>query len=444
MALPTPADSGAVKHAPPPSELPIYQREDPSAVSFFGRTNYSAALEEKKFIFGIKRTDRLSNMYVLGKSGVGKTQLMAMLIRQDLAYDHPVCVVDPSGELIEHVLDFVPQHRVRRTLLIDVASGIGGVNILADVPKEHRQQYAQALSEVFERQFGSRWTAHIEYVLRSALLALLDMPNATLAHIADLFLKPDARAAAAAHARDDLTRNFWANEYEEWERRYHAEAIVPIMNVLGPLVTNQQLTAAFSHPSPQGSIDATLADKGMVLVSAAKHHVGDRAAGFAGALVLARLSLIGGVRERARGTAPVMYCYIDELPKFITATLVSMYGSSHRQRIAYTVSQQLAGQIGAGVRSALVANTGTIIAFRVDADDAKWLEGEFQPTFKARDFIHLAKHECYIKLMIDGNVYDPFSASLLKLHPQKGVSYRQLLVAGKGGPAERSDVEASA
>lgn len=429
MALPQSTDSGAIKHAPPPSELPIYQREDPSAVSFIGRTNYSAALEEKKFIFGIKRSDRLSNVYVLGKSGVGKTQLMAMMARQDIAYGHPVCIIDPSGELIENVLDFIPRERVEHTLLLDVANGgSGGINVLANVPKEYRQQFAHALTEVFERQFGSRWTAHIEYALRNAILALLDMPNATITDIANVFTKPDMRASAATHARDELTRNFWANEYADWEHRYHADAIVPIMNVLGPLVTNQRLTAALSNTSTSHSIDETIQQKGIVLVNAAKHHVGDRAAGFVGALILARLSLIGLMRERARAASPTVYCYIDELPKFITATLVSMYGNSHRQRIAYTVSQQVAVQIGAGVRASLIANTGTIIAFRVDAEDAKWLEGEFQPTFKARDFIHLAKHECYVKLMIDGNVYDPFSATLLKLHKQRGVSYRELIV----------------
>lgn len=428
MALPQSSDSAVVKHAPPPSELPIYQREDPSAVTFIGRTNYSAALEEKKFIFGIKRTDRLSNIYVLGKSGVGKTQLISMMVRQDIAYGHPIFVVDPSGEIIEHVLDFIPRERVERTLLLDLADARAkGINVLSQVPKEYRQQYAQTITEIFERQFGTRWTAHIEYALRNAILALLDMPNASMTNISDLFLNADMRASAATHARDELTRNFWANEYTDWEGRYHAEATLPIMNVLGPLVTNQQLMAALSDNQSERSIDDTIAAKGIVLINTAKHHIGDRAAGFAGALMLARLSLIGLARERSRATPPTVYCYIDELPKFITTTLVGMYGSSHRQRIAYTVTQQVASQIGGSIRAGLIANTGTIIAFRVDADDAKWLEGEFQPTFKSRDFIHLGKHECYVKMMIDGNVYDPFSAALLKLHAQQGVSYRSLL-----------------
>ena len=369
---------------------------------------------------------------------------MAMMARQDIAYGHPICIIDPSGDLIEHVLDFIPRERAEHTLLLDVARGGEGINVLANVPKEYRQQFAQALTEVFERQFGSRWTAHIEYALRNAILALLDMPSATITDIANMFTKSEMRASAATHARDELTRNFWASEYTDWEHRYHADAIVPIMNVLGPLVTNQQLTAAVSSATTSQSIDETIQQSGIVLVSAAKHHVGDRAAGFVGALVLARLSLIGIMRERARSVPQTVYCYIDELPKFITNTLVSMYGNSHRQRIAYTVTQQVAVQIGSGVRAGLIANTGTIIAFRVDAEDAKWLEGEFQPTFKARDFIHLGKHECYAKLMIDGNVYDPFSASLLKLHKQRGVSYRALIVPdGRSEEGNVGDMEAT-
>ena len=171
-----------IKYAPPPPELPMYGRIDPKEVSFIGRTNYVAALEEKKFVFGLKRVDRRRHLYMVGKSGVGKSKLIELLIRQDIAYGHGVCVMDPHGDLIEAILDFVPKNRVEDVIIIDPSDLDYPVafNPLSNIAPEFKHQLTQGLIEVLEKQFGANWTPRLEHVFRFTCLALLDYPHATM------------------------------------------------------------------------------------------------------------------------------------------------------------------------------------------------------------------------------------------------------------------------
>src|SRR3990167_77744 len=153
------------KYGPPPPELPIYQHVDPKEVSFIGRTNYEAPLESKKYVFGIKRKDRRRHVYIVGKSGVGKSKLLELLVRQDIMYGHGLCFIDPHGDVIEAILDYIPEERIEDVVLIDPADSSYPVsfNPLQKVPLELKHQMAQGLIEVMERQFGANWTPRLEH-----------------------------------------------------------------------------------------------------------------------------------------------------------------------------------------------------------------------------------------------------------------------------------------
>ncbi|MEK9209282.1 MAG: DUF87 domain-containing protein [Patescibacteria group bacterium] len=171
-----------IKIAPPPSELPIYRQADPREVSFFGRTNYESALEAKKFIFGIKREDRRRHLYIVGKSGVGKSKLLELLMRQDIAHGFGLCFIDPHGDVISNILDFIPENRLEDVVLIDPSDTNFPVsfNPLQNVNPELKHQLTQGLIEVMEKQFGANWTPRLEHVFRFTVLALLDYPEATM------------------------------------------------------------------------------------------------------------------------------------------------------------------------------------------------------------------------------------------------------------------------
>src|SRR4030042_4534846 len=204
-----------IKYASPPSELPIYGKVKPEECSFFGRTNYEAALEEKKFIFGIKRPDRRRHIYTVGKSGVGKSKFLELLIRQDIAYGHGVCLIDPHGDLVEDVLNFIPKERANDVVLIDPADLDFPVsfNPLINIAPELKHQVTQGLIEVLERQFGANWTPRLEHVFRFTVLALLDYPEATMRGMILMLTDRNYRQKAIEYIEDDMVKRFWAVEF---------------------------------------------------------------------------------------------------------------------------------------------------------------------------------------------------------------------------------------
>src|SRR3989338_3222988 len=223
-----------IKLAPPPPELPVYKYVNPAGVTFFGRTNYVAPLEEKRFIFGIKRKDRRRHMYVIGKSGVGKSKLLELMLRQDISYGHGVCLIDPHGDVIEDLLHFIPEERIGDVVLID-PSDLGwpvSFNPLQNVNPELKHQVAQGMIEVMEKQFGANWTPRLEHVFRFTVLALLDFPYATMRGMISMLTDREYRQRVVDFISDDMVKRFWAVEFADWSEKFDTEAIIPLVNKL--------------------------------------------------------------------------------------------------------------------------------------------------------------------------------------------------------------------
>ncbi|MFA4942646.1 MAG: DUF87 domain-containing protein, partial [Patescibacteria group bacterium] len=207
-----------IKYAPPPPELPVLGKVLPEDTSFIGRTNYVAGFEEKKFVFGIKRSDRRRHLYVIGKSGVGKSKLLELLIRQDIAYGKGVCIIDPHGDVIDAILDFIPENRVNDVCIIDPSDAEFPVsfNPLANIDPLFKHQLAQGLIEVMKKQFGANWTPRLEHVFRFTVLALLDYPDATMRGMVSILTNKGYRDAVIEHIKDDMVKRFWSIEFLDW------------------------------------------------------------------------------------------------------------------------------------------------------------------------------------------------------------------------------------
>ncbi|MSR76325.1 MAG: hypothetical protein EXS68_01925 [Candidatus Ryanbacteria bacterium] len=407
-----------IKYAPPPSKLPIYQRVDPREVSFFGRTNYEAALEEKKFIFGINRADRTRHMYIIGKRGVGKTKLMETLVRQDIAYGHGVCVIDPDGDLIASILDFIPEERASDVIVIDPSDIQHSIafNPLADVEPELRHQVARGLVEIVERQFGNTWNPQIEHVFRFACLALLDYPRAAFKDFVTILKEVDFRMEVAEHIQDDMVRRFWQHEFRAWADKYEAEAITPLVNKLWAFIANPFLKGMFTEKHNKIDFDAILAGEKIVLINLAKGKIGDDNASLLGSLCILKLQEAGIARAVDKeNTWRDFYLYIHEFQGLVTNTFLNFLAESRKYGIANTISHQYATQLDSDAFASVLGAIGTMVVFRVGGDDAVRLERELAPIFSAKDLINLGMREFYIKMTIDGNAYDPFSAETLEL-----------------------------
>ena len=417
--------------APPPPELPIYGKVDPGECSFFGRTNYEAPLEEKKFIFGIKRKDRRRHMNLIGKSGVGKTKLLELLIRQDIAQGQGVCLIDPHGDLIEDILDFIPEERINDVVLIDPADleWPASFNPLQNVDPELKHQVAQGLIEVLEKQFGANWTPRLEHVFRFTCLALLDYPQATMRGMISMLTDREYRQKVVEYIEDDMVKRFWAVEFADWSEKFDTDAIIPLVNKLGQFLSTPFLRTIFGQEENKIDLEEIMNSQKILLINLAKGKLGTENSSFFGSMFITKLYQAG----IARATMPEeerndFYLYVDEFHNLMTTTFENLFTESRKYGLCITVAHQYMSQLLPEVLSTVMGNTATLIVFRVGGPDAAKLTEEMTPIFRAQDMINLGTREFFIKMTIDGETFDPFSAETLTVLPPTHVSHKKEII----------------
>ena len=420
-----------IKHAPPPPKTPIYGQVNPREVVFIGRTNYVTGLEEKRFIFGIKRVDRRRHCYIIGKSGVGKSKLLEIMTRQDIAYNYGLCVIDPHGDVIQNLLDFIPEERIEDVILLDPSDREYpfSFNPLQKVHPEFKHQLTQDLVEVMQKQFGANWTPRLEHVFRFTTLALLDYPNATMRGMISMLTDRNYRQKVIEFIEDDMVRRFWAIEFADWSEKFDAEAIIPLVNKLGQFLSNPLLRNIFGQKENKIDLERAINEQKIILVNLSKGLLGEENSSFLGSMILTKIKQAGMARARLpEKERKDFYLYVDEFHNIVTEAFENLLSEARKYGLCLIVAHQYMGQLLPKVRSAVLGNVGTIIVFRVGGEDAVILKPEMAPVFDVKDMINLGTQEFYIKMTIDGETYDPFSAETLKVLPAPHPSFKDKII----------------
>ena len=417
-----------IKYGPPPPELPAYGKLPPEDVSFIGRTNYVASLEEKKFIFGVKRADRRRHLYIIGKSGVGKTKLLELFLRQDITYGHGLCLIDPHGDVIDSMLDYIPEERINDVCIIDPSDAEfpASFNPLANVDPLFKFQLTQGLIEVFQKQFGSNWTPRLEHVFRFTTLALLDYPHATMRGMISMLTDRNYRQKVVEYIQDDMVKRFFAIEFADWSEKFDTDAIIPLVNKLGQFLSDPLLRNIFGQKENKIDIADLMNSQKIILINLSKGRIGEENSSFFGSMFLTKIKQAGMQRASMPEKNRIdFYIYVDEFQNVVTQTFENILSEARKYGLNLTMAHQYIGQINPKIYQAVLGNTGSIIAFRVGGEDATRLKSEFDPLFGVKDMINLAVGEFYIKMTIDGESYDPFSAETLRVLPPTHRSYRK-------------------
>lgn len=421
-----------IKYGPPPPELPVFGKVKPEEVSFIGRTNYVASLEEKKFIFGIKRVDRRRHLYIIGKSGVGKTKLLELMLRQDITYGHGLCLIDPHGDVIDAMLDYIPKERIEDVCIIDPSDRDFPVsfNPLANVDPQFKFQLTQGLIEVLQKQFGSNWSPRLEHVFRFTCLALLDYPYATMRGMISMLTDRNYRQKVVEYIQDDMVKRFFAIEFADWSEKFDTDAIIPLVNKLGQFLSDPLLRNIFGQKENKIDISTLMNTKKIIFINLSKGKIGEENSSFFGSMFLTKIKQAGmeraNILEKDRND---FYIYVDEFQNIVTQTFENILSEARKYGLNLTMAHQYVGQINPKIYQAVLGNTGSIISFRVGGEDAVKLKPEFDPLFGVKDMINLAVGEIYIKMTIDGESYDPFSAETLKVLPPTHPSYKEEIIA---------------
>ncbi len=387
-------------------------RHPRAGVTYFARTNF----RNQKQAFGIKLADRLSHMYLIGKTGTGKTTLLETLIRQDIANGEGLALVDPHGDLVDRVVETIPEHRRNDVVYFNVPDPMQpyGYNPLKRVIPEKRPLAASGLLEVFKKMWSDAWGPRMEHILRNALLALLDQPQATLPDILRLLSDAPFRRSVVRNITNPQVRAFWLDEFERYSFRLRADGIAPIQNKVGAFLADPNLYRILTEPDRAINIRKIMDDGKILLVNLAKGMIGDDASALLGGLLVTTIGLAAFSRaeleERDRRN---FFLYIDEFQNFTTMSVANMASELRKYGLGMVLAHQYLHQLDPDIRHAVLGNAGTIISFRLGPEDAAFLAKEFQPKFNTTDLLNLPNYHIYLKLMIDGAPSQPFSATTI-------------------------------
>ncbi|OGI69184.1 hypothetical protein A2824_01905 [Candidatus Nomurabacteria bacterium RIFCSPHIGHO2_01_FULL_42_16] len=414
---------------------------------YFAKTDF----RKTEKTFGIKRADRRQHMYVIGKTGTGKSVLLRNLILQDIANGEGVCVVDPHGELVESILAGIPDHRVKDVVYFNPADADFpiGFNVMEMPDPKYKHLVASGLMAIFTKIWSNVWSARMEYILNNAILALLDTPNTTLLGIPRILVDKDYRQKIINNVKDPIVRAFWVNEYEEWQDKFRSEAIAPIQNKVGQFLSTALIRNVVGQDRSSINIFDLMNNQKIFLINVSKGRIGEDNSALLGAMIITKVQLSAMERVRIpEDERKDFYLYVDEFQNFATDSFAGVLSEARKYRLNLIIAHQYIGQlvtdVSTKVRDAVFGNAGTMIMFRVGAADAEFMEKELSPVFMAPDMVNMPNYMIYIKLMIDGMTSRPFSAKTLPPLPPPSIpvsSEKVIEVSRKVYSRSRKEVE---
>lgn len=366
--------------------------------------------------FGIKQADRFSHMYVIGQTGVGKTTMLQNMIMQDIQAGRGCTVLDPHGDMVERVHSWTTN-----TANIDPSRVIYlnapdpnqpfGYNPLRRVSPQLRPLLASGVLEIFKKLWSEAWGVRMEHIFRNVLLTLLDQPSSTLADIPRILSDKTFRRQAEKHVTSPYVRDFWSKEFAKYSYRYRADAIAPILNKVGGFLANPILSRVLTAPEVNLSLRSVMDGRSILLVNLSKGKLGEDASHLLGGLLMTSLGLAAFSRADQSETGRVAHhLYADEFQNFTSLSLVNMASELRKYALSLTLAHQYLSQLDPDIRSAILGNVGTLISFRVGAEDSRLLANQFSPGLTGNDLSGLPNRDFYVKLMIDGRPSRAFSA----------------------------------
>ena len=398
-----------------------------SDINFFAETTYRNTRKK----FGIKIDDRRRHLYVVGKTGMGKTAMLQNMAVQDIQNGNGVGFVDPHGEAAEELLDFIPSSRINDVIYVNPADLNFPIafNVMEKVGLEYRHLVAGGLMGVFKKIWPDVWSARMEYILNNSILALLEYPGSTLLGVNRMMSDPDFRKKVVEKVTDPVIKSFWTNEFARYTQRYEVEATAAIQNKVGQFISAPLIRNIIGQTTSSIDMREVMDKKKILILNLSKGRIGEDNSMLLGALLITKIQLAAMSRvDTPEAERSDFFLYVDEFQNFATESFVNILSEARKYRLALILAHQYIAQMDETVRDAVFGNIGTLISFRVGAEDAEYIEKEFVPEFTAQDIVNLAKYNVYLKLMIDGVAGRPFSAETLIPFPGPEVSNKEKII----------------
>ena len=404
-------------------------------ITYFAETD----ARNKRTPFGIRENDRSRHLYVIGKTGMGKSTLLENMAVQDIQNGEGMAFIDPHGKTAELLLNYVPQERIKDVLYFapfDMEHPIS-FNVMEDVGYDKRHLVVSGLMSTFKKIWQDAWSARMEYILSNTILALLEYPGATLLGVNRMLADKDYRKKVVDNIKDPSVKSFWVDEFAKYTDRFAAEATPAIQNKIGQFTSNPLIRNIVGQEKSSFDIRKIMDEKKILIINLSKGRVGEVNANLLRSILLTKIYL--GAMSRADASPgelhklPNFYLYVDEFQSFANESFADILSEARKYKLSLTIAHQYIEQMSEEVRAAVFGNVGTMISFRVGAFDAEVLEKEFAPQFTAEDMVNLGFAQIYLKLMIDGVSSTPFSAVTMPPIAEPEINFKQDIVDSSRG-----------
>jgi len=378
-------------------------------IAVFAQTTFRNQFKK----FGIKADDRRRHMYLIGKTGMGKSTIQENMIVGDIRAGHGIAVVDPHGDLAEKIIEYIPSDRINDVVYFNPADMDYPIafNVLEQVEPHLRHLVASGLLGVFQKLWADSWGPRLEYILRNAILAILDFPGSTILGVVRMLSDKSYRKRVVANIKDPVVKAFWEKEFASYADKFASEAVSPIQNKVGQFLSSSLMRNIIGQVKSTINIREIMDEGKILIMNLSKGRIGEDNSALLGAMMITKIQLAAMSRvDMPEKDRKDFYLYIDEFQNFSTDSFANILSEARKYRLSLILAHQYIEQLSEKVKPAVFGNVGTMVSFRVGATDAEELAKEFAPVFTEEDLVNLPKYEMYLKLMIDGVASAPFSA----------------------------------
>lgn len=417
----------------PPENLPVItnmEEKDKQEVNFFAKTEF----KNKETIFGIKNADRRKHIYAIGKTGAGKSTLIANMAIDDIRKGRGIGIIDPHGDLSEIILDYIPKRRMNDVVYLEPFDQERpfSLNVLEIHNKQHKDLISSGIVSIFHKIYGESWGPRLEYILRNVILTLLDVEEGTLLDALRILSDDAFRAKIVAKLIDPVLKNFWEAEFEKMSDKMRTEAVMPIQNKIGQFVSSKMIRNIIGSPTSSINLQEIMDEGKILILNLSQGKLGEDNAALLGAMIITQIQLAAMnrafVKEEERRD---FFLYVDEFQNFATSSFVKILSEARKYRLSLTLANQYSDQLEEGIQRAIFGNAGTIISFVVGAHDAYTLTKEYAEIYSENDLVSLGKFEIVTKLSIDGMTSGPFPAITLPLPSLKNDNTKDIIRVSK-------------
>lgn len=400
------------KRAPAPANIP-------HEGLFIGNSIFRGM---KRPVF-ISPADRQRHMYIIGKTGTGKSELLKLMAMQDINEGRGLCVIDPHGTMIEDILKLVPPERAEDVIYFnpgDLDYPLG-LNLLEANSEDQKHFMVNAVLGLMQKLFDPHQTGIIgprfEHAVRNAMLTVMSVPGNSFIEVVRVLTDPKYLQTLLPHVSDPMVRRYWTDQIAQTSDFHKSEVLDYIVSKFGRFVTNKMMRNIIGQQKSAFDFRKAMDEKKILLINLSKGDIGEENSNFLGLILVPRILVAAMSRSDflyAGKDFPDFYLYVDEFQNFATDTFASILAEARKFKLNLIVANQFIGQMEENIKNAIFGNVGSIVSFRVGVQDAQYLAHEFAPIFTEHDLTNVDKFNCYVKTIVKNEPVPAFSIDTTK------------------------------